>query len=140
MNTNTDVDPDEAPDAVDRLLRRSKHLRSLPGPRSPTFPPALGGPSPTVEAAEERTPAAEVSVSPGRVYVTVELPGAVKDSIEVEATERTLDVRAPRIRGAVYRLTVGLPAPVHPESAKATFRNGILDVTLERLGGDSHDG
>ena len=136
MDHDTDADPDPVPDAVDRLLRRSRGVRSLPGPRSPLFPPALGGPSPTVEEAAERVPAAEVSASPGHVFVTVELPGAVKDAIEVEATERTLDVRAPRSRGAVYRLAVDLPVPVRPESAKATFRNGVLDVMLERAGGD----
>ncbi len=140
MDTNADADPDQAPDAVDRLLRRSRHVRSLPGPRSPTFPPALGGPSPTIEAAEAQAPVAEVSASPGHVYVTVELPGAVKDAIEVEATARALHVRAPRSRGPVYRLTVDLPAPVRPESARTTFRNGILDVTLQRSGGGSCDG
>lgn len=139
MENHTDADPDEAPHAADRPLRRSKRVSSLPGPRSPTVPPALGGPSPTVEETPERVPATEVSVSPRHIYVTVELPDAAKDAIEVEATERTLAVRAPRSRGAAYRLTVGLPAAVRPESAKATFRNGILDVTLERTGGSTDD-
>jgi len=80
-----------------------------------------------------------VSLTPDHVYVTVELPGAAKDSIELEAAGRTLAVRAPRTRGSIYRLVVDLPVPVRPESAKATFRNGILDVTLARSGGGRHD-
>ena len=139
MDTNTDADPDEAPDAAGRP-GRPKRVDSLPGPRSPAFPPALVGPSPTVESAAERVPVAEVSISPGHVYVTVELPGAAKEAIEIETTDRALHVRAPRGPGAIDRLTVDLPVTVRPESAKATFRNGILDVTLERSGGSFDDG
>ena len=139
MKHETDADSSDAPDAVDRLLGRSKRVLPLPDPRTSRFPPALGAPSPTVEEPGERVPAAEISLSPRCAYVTIELPGVAKESIEVEATARSLIVRAPRTRGPIYRLTVGLPVPVNPESAKATFRNGILDVTLVRRRGD-HDG
>ncbi len=135
MKRNTDPDSGEAPDAAD-TPERPRPVRSLPAPRAPRSPPALGGPSPTVEEVREREPEAELSLSPGHVYVTVELPGAVKESIEVEATDRTLTVRAPRVRAPIYRLLMDLPARVEPESAKATFRNGILDVTLRRSGGE----
>ena len=37
---------------------------------------------------------------------------------------------------ALGRLAGARPVPVRPESAKATFRNGVLDVMLERAGGD----
>jgi len=73
-----------------------------------------------------------VSLSPNHVYVTVELPGARKDALDVEATDRTLAIAAPRVGAPVYRLQVELPASVDPTSARVTYRNGILDVTLAR--------
>ncbi len=138
MNQDKDADPGEAPDAVDRR-ERSTEMRSLPAPRSPISPPALSGPSPTVRDVEERTPPSEVSISPTRVYVTVELPGATRDAIDLQTTERALVVHLARADRPVYRLVVRLPVAVVPESAKATFRNGILDVTLERPGGGLDD-
>lgn len=133
MNQSTDANPDEAPDAVERLLGRRRRVRPLPGPRRASFPPALGPPSPTVETPSERTPASEVSLSPAHVYVTVELLGVANDDVAIEVTERTLSVAAPRTGAPDYRLQIGLPSPVDPGSAKATYRNGTLDVTLDRV-------
>lgn len=141
MNKEPDADPGEAPDAVDRLFGRKKHVASLPGPSQQPTHRALGGPSPTVEAQGERTPIAEVSVSPEHVYVTVELPGATKESLDIEATDLALAVSAPRAGAAPYHLELTLPVRVEPGSAKATYRNGILDVTLDRVNprrGDAH--
>jgi len=141
MNQSTDADPDEAPDAVDRLLGRRRRVRSLPGPRRASFPPVLGPPSPTVETPFERTPAAEVSLSPTHVYVTIELPGVAMDDVGIEVTERTLSVAAPRTGAPDCHLQIELPSPVDPGSAKATCRNGTLDVTLDRVSrseGDVH--
>jgi HSP20 family molecular chaperone IbpA len=81
-------------------------------------------------------------LSPGHVYVTVELPGAVKDALDIEATERTLSIVAPRVGASAYRLRIELPSRVDLGSAAVTYRNGILDVTLRRAreaGGEPHD-
>lgn len=141
MNHDKEADSGEAPDAADRLPVR-RRVRSLPGPRQPSSPPALGPPSPTIESPSESTPVAEVSLSPEYVYVTVELPGAPKDALDIQAIEGTLTVDAPRVGRPAYHLDIELPCPVDPESAEATYRNGILDVTLVRVktsGGDTHD-
>ena len=131
MNHDTEPDPDEVPRAVDRPPRR-RSVPSLPGPRGDPERVALGPPTPTV-APDERTPAAEVSVTPRHVYVTVELPGAPKDALDIEATDRTLTVRAPRVGAPTFHLALELPVTVDPKSAQATYRNGILDVTLTRV-------
>jgi HSP20 family protein len=88
-----------------------------------------------------RTPGTEVSLFPGYVYVTIELPGAPKDPLDIQATDLTLTVDAKRCEGPPYHVTVKLPAPVEPRSAKATYHNGILDVSLTRAkqsGGHNH--
>lgn len=142
MNQEPDSDPGGAPDATDRPHGRRKRVPSLPGPKPDADRPALGAPSPTVEPST-RTPLAEVSLFPGHVYVTVELPGASKDALDIQATDLTLTIDAKRVQGSPYHLEVRLPAPVQPRSAKATYRNGILDVTLtraKRSGGNHHGG
>lgn len=130
MSNDTDADSGEAPDAVDRP--RWRRVDSLPGPRLPSIPAALGAPSPTVDSPPERTPAAEVTVAPGSVFVTVELAGAPRDALDIQATDTSLRVVAPRVGAPTYRLEVELPVRVEPGSAQATYRNGILDVTLKR--------
>jgi HSP20 family molecular chaperone IbpA len=132
MNQDTEPDPDDVPRAVDPRSKRRPTAHPLPGPRRDSGPAALGPPSPTI-AADERIPAAEVSVTPDHVYVTVELPGAPKDALDIEATDRRLRVRAPRVGAPTFHLDLELPSPVDPRSAKATYRNGILDVTLSRI-------
>ncbi len=138
MNHDTDSDSGDAPEPTPRPNGRRAHVPALPA-RGP-FPPALGPPMATAVPPLERTPAAELSVSPRNVYVTVELPGATKDSLDIEATGTTLRVVAPRVGGPAYRLEVDLPTRVDPASAKSTCRNGILDITLARAsGGETHE-
>ncbi len=73
--------------------------------------------------------------------MTVELPGAPKDALDIQATGTMLRVVAPRVGGPTYRLEIDLQTQVDPASARATYRNGILDVTLARAaGGETHEG
>lgn len=144
MDEDTEPDRGEAPDAVDRLLGRPRRIHSLPRFAHPSLPPVLGPPTPTIEeASATRTLAAEVVSTPSHVYVTVEILGASKDTIDILATDRHLEVRAPRSQGAPFYLDIDLPERVRPETARATYWNGVLDVTLDRprsAGGDVHDG
>ena len=95
---------------------------------------ALSPPPPTVSS-DERTPVAEVSLTSDHVYVTVELPGAPKDALDIEATDCSLRILAPRVGAPTFHVEMELPSRVDPSSAKATYRNGILDVTLARVPG-----
>ncbi len=136
MNQDTDADAGDAPDGADGVRERRKRVPSLPGRASGSAPAALGPPSPTVRDDEgTRVPSSEVFVSPRQVYVTVEIPGASKDSIEFTAADRRLVVHSLRAGGPAYHLDIDLPVRVNPESAKATYRNGVLDVTLSREDG-----
>jgi HSP20 family protein len=105
------------------------------GSASPGFTPP-GAPQ-QVEAGDAaiddlvREPLSDVIESENEVSVTVELPGAEKGDVSLKVAERSVTVRVDK--GARrYHKQVKLPAKVKPESAKATFKNGILDVTLQR--------
>lgn len=65
------------------------------------------------------------------VRVVADIPGVEKDKIEVEATEDRVVISASNEDRRYYK-EVELPVPVKPETAKATYRNGVLTITLEK--------
>lgn len=82
------------------------------------------------------------------VVVTADLPYVErKEDIRLDVTEDTLTIEATMVRGfrlerwgtiqrnvefKGFRKLIKLPAPVDPEGARATFRRGMLTVTLPK--------
>ena len=89
-------------------------------------------------------PSVDVIEKDGALVVRADLPGLTKDDVNVEVTEETIIVqgerkkevkeeregqyRLERAYGSFYR-AVPLPEGVRPEQVKATFKNGVLEVT-----------
>jgi len=65
------------------------------------------------------------------VHVTVEVPGVSREDIDLRVTENTLVVTANTPERKVYQ-EIPLPDPVLDKPVRSTYRNGVLDVTLER--------
>lgn len=82
---------------------------------------------------EEREPIIDVFEDKDTVSVIAELPGVDKDkiSVEVSSDKRKLYIRASDTNRRYYK-EVNLPCEVEPESAKAEYRNGILEVKLKK--------
>ena len=80
-----------------------------------------------------RRPLLEVFETDDCVQVVAELTDVEKEEISLDATESTLTIRV-HIEDQTYKETVELPARVDPASATASCRNGILEVTLTRVG------
>lgn len=91
------------------------------------------GTKPTIKETgiEERKPLVDVIETDNEVQVIAEMPGVDKDDIEVNATETTLEIRAEGENRKYYE-TVELPAEVDPDSAKARYNNGVLEVILKK--------
>lgn len=140
MDEESAREPESADPDVDRIVRRLDARRSLPTVvDSP--PQALGSPSAVVEEGQQaREAAAEVVETPSRVYVTMELPGAAKETLEVTATATQVTVHACGPDGRVFHREIDLPGPVDPEAVTATYRNGVLDVSLPRRKGRLNGG
>lgn len=69
----------------------------------------------------------------GEVKLFIELPGIEKKDIKLESTEDQVLLTA--VTGdRKYRSTIRLKTPVDPESASATYRNGILEATFKVRG------
>ena len=122
-----------SPDAIDRIVQRLGAHRSLPA-MGGTSPAALGPPSPVADESHlTREPISEVVVDPSSIYVTLELRGASRETLEVTTTHNRLTVHALDAEGRVFHREIELPQPVEPDAANVTYRNGVLDVTLRRV-------
>ncbi|AAB89949.1 archaeal heat shock protein Hsp20 [Archaeoglobus fulgidus] len=91
------------------------------------------GTKPTIKETgiEERRPLVDVIETDNEIQVIAEMPGVNKDDIELNATETTLEIRAEGENRKYYE-TVELPAEVDPDSAKARYNNGVLEVILKK--------
>jgi HSP20 family molecular chaperone IbpA len=125
----------EPPSSLDRLLRRIDAHPSLPSIAKPSVR-ALGPPTALADEGESvREPVADVVVTPARIYVTLELPGISRETLEVTAEDRHLTVHALAANGKVFHKEMKLAGPIQSDAVTATYRNGVLDVTLPRQRG-----
>jgi HSP20 family protein len=84
----------------------------------------------------DREPLVEQSLKGDNLNIIVELPGVEKENIQLQLTERELALEA-KSEDRVYKTQVQLREAVEPESAKATYRNGILEVRMKLRGNDN---
>jgi HSP20 family protein len=91
------------------------------------------------------SPPIEVSEKDGQLSICAELPGVKKDDVKVELTDGALTIsgerkqeqdeqqgdfyRSERIYGAFTR-TIPIPEGADVENAKATFEDGVLEVSV----------
>jgi HSP20 family protein len=79
-----------------------------------------------------RKPLIDILETEDTVHVIAEIPGIEKENILLNATDLILDIET--INGnPKYSERVELPVKVDPQSAKATYKNGVLEVTFKRL-------
>lgn len=89
--------------------------------------PTVKGPMKT----DSREPLVDVIEREKDITVIVELPGVDKNKIKLNTTERMLTISAP-VEESDFFKELRLPAAVDPKSAKATYKNGVLEVCLEK--------
>jgi HSP20 family protein len=72
-----------------------------------------------------------------RLRVVGDLPGVDKEDIDIKCDGDRLTVAA-RTDHREYEERIDLPARVDEHSARATFNNGVLEVTVERTDGSKN--
>ncbi|HUR61687.1 MAG TPA: archaeal heat shock protein Hsp20 [Candidatus Thermoplasmatota archaeon] len=95
-------------------------------------PPVPGGGMPAI-ISDEREPLTDVIEEGGKIAITMELPGVSREDIDLNMTELELEISVDNERRK-YHKRVKLPAKVDPSTTKATYTNGILDVTVAKTG------
>ncbi len=81
--------------------------------------------------ADEKDPMLDINETDSEVMVTMELPGFKKDGIELYLNGNSLVVKASSEEREAKKV-IPLPAAVDEESIRATYRNGVLDVSMKK--------
>lgn len=95
-----------------------------------------------------RSPKVDLIDRDNEIVIRAELPGVNKDDLDVSMTENNVTIRAVTThetkeeKGEYYRRemsrgefqrTLVLPANVDSDKAKATFKDGIMELTLPKI-------
>ena len=67
------------------------------------------------------------------IVFTIDMPGVSKKDIDIEIEEHSIKVSAENGGKRKYNYSRKFKPAVDPESAKATFTNGVLDITVTKL-------
>ena len=85
---------------------------------------------PVVE--EVREPIVDVFDEKDHILVLVELPGVSKEKIKVDINGDILNLSTSD-KGRQYAKEILLPHKVNAETLKTSYKNGILEITLDKL-------
>jgi HSP20 family protein len=80
---------------------------------------------------DEIEPLTDIIEGENDVAITVEIPGVEKEDIDLIATEDTLEIKVDSPKRK-YHKRIDLPCNVKTKSTKATYKNGILDIVLDK--------
>ncbi len=98
-------------------------------------PSLKGGPfgtaKPSLDVKEEREPLVDAMVQSDTVKVVAELPGVEKSDIALECDGRNLVLKVDTDKRRFYK-SLELPVEVDPDTSKASYKNGVLELVLTR--------
>jgi HSP20 family protein len=80
---------------------------------------------------DEIEPLTDIIEGENDVAITVEIPGVEREDIDLIATEDALEIKVDSPKRK-YHKRIDLPCNVKTKSTKATYKNGILDIVLDK--------
>ncbi len=105
-------------------------IREFGNVRSPFAGFGLGASSrPLISS--EREPLADVTTTDKEVKVVLEMPGVSKENIKISAQDNSVQVKSDDPQRK-YHEVIDLPAETDIETAKSTYKNGILEITFKK--------
>ncbi len=141
---------DRMSEEMDRMFDRV--FRDFGFPRRSSMSRGLFGPS---SRESIWSPRVEAFQKGDRFIVRAELPGLKKDDVQVELTDEALTIHGERQEehqeeregyyhtereyGEFHR-TIPLPEGVITESAQGSFRNGVLEISMQAAPSEAHRG
>ncbi len=91
----------------------------------------FGTPRPKLSVKDEREPLVDAIVNDDVVKVVAELPGVEKSDIALECDGRSLTLRVNTEKRRYYK-QLELPLEVDPDTSRANYKNGVLELILTR--------
>jgi len=86
---------------------------------------------------EDREPLIDVISTNGEVRVVAELPGVEKKDIKLHVLDDTVTISVDTPNRKYYK-EAKLKEEVETKSAKTSFKNGVLEVTLQKAKAERH--
>jgi HSP20 family protein len=91
----------------------------------------LKNPQGKMMSSEKHEPLTDIIKGKEEVAVTVEIPDIEKEDVDLNATEDSLEITIDNPKRKYHKL-LNLPCSIKPKTAKATYKNGILDIVIKR--------
>jgi HSP20 family protein len=82
-------------------------------------------------SSSEREPLADVTTSNTEVKVIVEMLGITKDKIKINAYDNSVEIKSDDPQRK-YHEVIDLPQEADIETAKSSYRNGILEIIFKK--------
>jgi HSP20 family molecular chaperone IbpA len=79
----------------------------------------------------EREPLADITTTDKEIKVAVEVPGVSKENIKVNAYDSSVEVKSDDPQRD-YHQVIDLPEETDIETARSTYRNGILEIIFNK--------
>lgn len=84
------------------------------------------------EIKEKTEPLIDILEEPKTITIVAQLPGIEKEDINVNVTETHATITVDTEEHE-YHKKLQLPAIVNPKSAKTTYKNGVLQIKLQKM-------
>jgi HSP20 family protein len=108
------------PDGIPRI----REFGNLKSPRREFFS------EPTISA--EREPLIDISSTEKEVKIVAELPGVGKEKIRIDAYDNYIEIKSEDPQRK-YHKTIELPQPIDVNSGRSNYKNGILEITFNKI-------
>ena len=79
----------------------------------------------------EREPLADVTTLNTEVKVILEMPGVTKDKIRISAYDNSVEIKSDDPQRK-YHEVIDLPPEADIETARSTYKNGLLEITFNK--------
>ncbi|MEM1541747.1 MAG: archaeal heat shock protein Hsp20 [Ignisphaera sp.] len=128
------VDPDEFSDIHRKPIVYGFRIEIGPDgvPRIHEFGNVRKGGRARIVVTDEREPLVDIYEEEDRVRIVAELPGVDENKIKVEALEGNRILIEASNHDKKYRKELELPVEVDIDTAEATYRNGVLEITIKK--------
>lgn len=81
---------------------------------------------------EDREPLTDVIENDDQICITMELPGVEKEDIDLDIADNKLTINVDTEQRK-YHKALELKSEVDPKTVCATYKNGVLDITIKRI-------
>lgn len=107
-------------------------IREFGNMKPSTKATSRGVSKPAFEYKEEREPLVDIVSEGSAIKVVAEVPGVNKSDINLSCSERSLTISVDTEKRK-YHKEIELPEEVDPKVSKASYTNGVLEVTLSKV-------